>query len=294
MRILRCTLVGLFLLLAIAAQAERLLLCGWDEVFMIDTTNAANGKVEKIWSWRAVAAKGMPVDLTNTFRSTDDCKPVDGGTKILISSSSGGCALVNYPSGNVLWSARVPNAHSIEVLPSERVVVASSVHAEGNRLVLFDLSQAGTPVFDTPLRSAHGVIWDDERECLWALGFDELRSYSRADWRSKKPRLVLKAAHKLPDTGGHELQAIPNSNDLLLTVHDHVYLFDRETGVFRKHSDAGDIRNVKCATVSPVTRTMLIIHGNGTNWWNESFLLSTPRQQIRLPGEKLYKGRWFR
>jgi hypothetical protein len=83
---------------------------------------------------------------------------LDGGSKILISSSSGGCALVERPSGKAIWYAQVPNAHSLELLPRGRIIVASSVHAQGNRLVLFDLDHSDQPIWGTPLVSAHGVV----------------------------------------------------------------------------------------------------------------------------------------
>ena len=123
------------------AQAEPIILCGGDTVFVVDTATAKDN-IEHAWSWKAIQCEQLPTAMRGTFATTDDCKPVDGGSKILISSSSGGCAVVERPSGKVIWYAQVPNAHSLELLPRGRIVVASSVHAKGNRLVLFDLAQA--------------------------------------------------------------------------------------------------------------------------------------------------------
>jgi hypothetical protein len=102
----------------------------------------------------------------------------------------------------VLWHARVPNAHSLELLPRDRVVVASSVNAKGNRLILFNLAQSDQPVWETPLPSAHGVVWDEKRQRLWALGLAELRCHELKDWESDKPSLALQAIHALPDEDG--------------------------------------------------------------------------------------------
>ena len=150
-----------------SVHAETLLLCGMAEVFEIDVAAAAKGEVKKLWSWRAADREELPEAIRKRFGTTDECKPIDGGKRVLISSSSGGCALVERPSGRVLWYAAVPNAHSVEQLPGNRVVVAASVHAAGNRLSVFDLNRSETPISEVPLVSAHGVVWDARRERLW-------------------------------------------------------------------------------------------------------------------------------
>ena len=44
------------------------------------------------------------------FQFTDDCKPVDGGRKVLISSSGGAVALVDGDTRRASFFARVTNA----------------------------------------------------------------------------------------------------------------------------------------------------------------------------------------
>ena len=90
-------------------------------------------------------------------------------------------------------ASQVPSAHSLETLPRARIVVASSVNAKGNRLVLFDVARSNQPIWDTPLPSAHGVVWDEGRQILWALGLKELRCYELKDWESEKPSLAMNA-----------------------------------------------------------------------------------------------------
>jgi len=279
--------------LATLVRAEPLVLCGWDEVFVLELSDAEKGKIDKLWSWRAADRSELPEALRGSFRTTDDCKPIDGGVKILISSSSGGCALVEYPSGRVLWYACVPNAHSLERLPRDRVIVASSVSPNGNRLILYDLARSDQPLWETPLVSAHGVVWDDARQVLWALGLKELRCYELKDWAGDKPSLTLKAAHTLPDEGGHDLQAIPQSNDLVVTTGPRVYVFDRQTRQFRLHPELGDKANVKCVSVHPVNGQTVFIQASEKAWWNDTFGLLSPAAQVSLPGERLYKARWI-
>ncbi len=285
--------VSLAMLPGSVARAEPLVLCGWDEVFILDLSDAEKGKVDKLWSWRARDRKELPDAIRGSFGTTDDCKPVDGGAKVLISSSGGGCALVERPSGRVLWYASAPNAHSLELLPRDRVIVASSVSANGNRLILYDLARPDRPVLETPLVSAHGVVWDEKRQSLWALGLKELRCYELANWSGDKPSLTMKASHPLPDGDGHDLQAVPRSNDLVVTTGPRVYLFDREERRFRLHPELADKANVKCVSVHPASGRTVFVQASGDQWWSDTIGLLAPAAQVRLPGERLYKARWM-
>jgi len=280
-------------LLVTTVWAEPLVLCGWDEVFVLELSDAEKGKIEKVWNWRATDRQELPEALRGRFRTTDDCKPVDGGEKILISSSGGGCALVEHPSGRVLWYASVPNAHSLERLPRDRVIVASSVSPHGNRLILYDQARSDQPLWETPLVSGHGVVWDETRQVLWALGLKELRCYELKDWSSENPSLALKDSHALPDGDGHDLQAIPQSNDLVVTTGPRVYLFDRQTRQFRLHPELGDKANVKCVSVHPVSGRTVFIQASDKAWWSDTIGLLSPAAQVSLPGERLYKARWM-
>src|SRR5262249_18591323 len=148
--------------------------------------------------------------LRNKFGSTDDCKPVDGGLKILITSSGGAVALVERSTGKPLFTAAAPNAHSAEVIPSNRLVVASSTNPEGNRLVLYDLARSDAPLASDELTGAHGAVLDEERGLLWALGTFELRAYSLKELTAGAPAFVRKQAHTLPNEDGHDLRPIPD------------------------------------------------------------------------------------
>lgn len=288
----------LFLALLASANAAEtasspLLLCGMSEVFLIDVTAAEKGTFKKLWSWRAKDRQDLPEAQRGRFGTTDDCKPVDGGKKVLISSSSSGCALVEYPSGNVLWHGHVQSAHSLELLPSERVVVAGSTGGSGNRLVVFDIARSDQPLHETPLPSGHGVVWDESRKCLWALGLKELRRYELKDWESSKPSLVMQASHALPDEDGHDLLAVPGSPDLIVSTHSHVYLFDRDKLAFRPHPDLGDKALVKSVSIHPTTGRTVFIQASDKAWWSGLIRFQSPPGEITPPNEKLYKARWM-
>ena len=279
-------------LFAEPAGAEPLLVCGGAEVYVLETSSAAGQPVEKLWSWRAKDHDELPENLRQEFGTTDDCKPLENGHEILISSSGGGCALVEYPSGRVTWFAHVPNAHSLELLPHRRVVVASSTNEAGNRLVLFDLARPNVPIFDTSLPAAHGVVWDAQRQRLWALGESELRSYELRDWESAQPSLHLDTTDPLPNPAGHDLQALPESEDLILSTGAGVYLFDRTKQEFRAHPILGAGADIKSTSTQPATHRTVFTKATEPNWWSDTLHFLSPEGEIRLPAERLYKARW--
>jgi hypothetical protein len=275
------------------ARAELLCACGMDQVFLIQAPTNQGSPLKKLWSWRARDHEELPAAVRGSFGTTDDCKPVEGGAKILISSSGGACALVERLSGRVLWYARVPNAHSLELLPRDRVVAASSVDGRGNRLVLFELARSDQAVWATPLDSAHGVVWDEPGHCLWALGMQELRCYQLKDWDTAKPALALMDSYRLPQGNGHDLQPVPHTPDLVLSTGAGVLLFDRNTRQFRPHPQLGDTPDVKSVNVHPLSGRTVYTQGSSTGWWTDTLNFLAPDAKFQLPNERLYKVRWF-
>lgn len=274
------------LLLATTALAgDLLLVCGGDEVFQIDP--AANPPA-KLWSWRAKDRPEIPADLQKAFNTTDECKPLDGGKRLLVTSSGGGCALLELPSGKALWWARVPNAHSIEALPGGKIAVASSVNANGNKVLIFDEKIPGKSIAELPLPSAHGLVWDEARKCLWALGFGELLACEVAG-----DKLVVKTRHKLPDEDGHDLRAVPGSPDLMLTTHAGVWRFHRDDAVFRPDPDLKDRVEVKSADFHPSSGRLVVMQSSGKSWWTDQIEFLHPTAKLTFKGETLYKARWL-
>ena len=227
------------------------------------------------------------------FRTTDDCKPVDGGRRILISSSGGGVALVDRETRRASFSARVTNAHSIEMLPGGRVAAAASVSTAGtgNRIVIFDAA-AGKELASDELRSAHGALWDEARSVLWALGGDVLRAYNIGP-TGGPIRLDRTFEIALPSEGGHDLVAIPGSSRLFVSTVRRCFYFDRERRQFSPHDAFGDQANIKSYNVHPQTGRVAYIRAERPNWWSEHLHFQHPDGTLRLPGEHLYKARWI-
>ena len=292
-RLLMPLLPALLILSSPATQAgNELILCGGDEVFALKVGESDKISTNKVWSWRAKDCPNLPENLRHKFGTTDECKPVEGGKKILITSSGGGVALVERASGKALFSAFVGNAHSAEMLPGNRVVVAGSTHAEGNRLAVFDLKQPAEPVYTTELHSAHGVAWDEKRHILWALGFEELNGYRLVNWASQQPKLHMADSYPLPDPGGHDLQMTPRCDILVLTTGSHVYVFDPARRAFFPHMTWGNKGGVKSVSIHPKTGLTALIQGSDRHWWSDTIWWLDFEVALKLPGQRLYKARW--
>lgn len=278
------------LLLAVPGPvlAQQLVVCGWDEVFVLDITDTPT----KVWTWKAADRPELPEAFRSKFTSTDECKPVSGN-RLLITASSDGAALVDRATGRATWWGACGNAHSAELLPGERIVLACSVReGTGNKLALFDAGVPEHELFATELHSGHGAVWDAGRQLLWALGMDELRAYTLVAWDTATPSLALKATYPLPDRSGHELMAVPDSSLLVLSTHASVWVFDRDTGQFSKDADLKDLADVKSVAIQPRTGRTAYVQADPPEWWSSRIRLLHPERTITLEGERLYKIRW--
>lgn len=273
----------LALLAACAPLREELLVCGGDEVYVVDLAGRTS------WSWKAVERPELPAELRPKFGTTDECKPA--GDRVLITSSGGAVALVERATGRALFWAPAVNAHSAELLPRRRVAVASSYGKGGDRLLLFDLEVPGKVLWEQDLLGAHGAVWDPERQILWALGERELRAYRLTDWETATPSLRAEHGYLLPDVGGHDLRAIPGSPGLLVTTNPSVWRFDRDRRVFEAAPGFPERDHVKAVDVHPATGRTAWVRAE-TSWWAPRVRFLDPPGELALPGRRIYKARW--
>ncbi len=281
----------LIALLLAGPDAQHLITCGAKEVVIVDVAQS----MKRIWSWAAAGSRGLPPKMVDLYRTTDECKPVDGGRRVLVTSSSGGVALVERATGNVEFYATVANAHSATLLPGKRVAVAAS-HLEdrGDRLFVFDLGRPGQSVFETPLPFGHGAVWDERRKTLWALSGNDLRAYRLRDWETAAPALELAGRYPLPEGGGHDLYPVSGTPTMTVTTNTRCWLFDRERHVFAPHPELGNLAGVKSIAANPETGQTAFVQADRPEWWSETVRFLRPERVWRVPGERFYKARWLR
>ncbi len=276
--------------------ARELITCGRDRVHILDLNSRdASGAPKIVWTWKAAGRTDLPATHHALFRSTDECKPVDGGRRILITSSTGGVALVDREKDAVLFYGRAVNAHSADVLPGGRIAVAASRDPRtnnGDALILFDIARSDHEVWRTELKTGHGIIWDEKRQVVWALADQELRTYRLVDWKTATPKLERVATLPLPEGGGHDLYPIPGTSLLSITTETRCWLFDRDQKTLTPHPTLGDQSSIKGISVHPGTRQIAFTQADRPNWWTETIRFLEPSSTLSLSGEQFYKVRW--
>jgi hypothetical protein len=278
------------------AVTRELIVCGREKVLILDLDSRDSaGSPKIIWSWRAPGRTDLPAEYHPLFRSTDECKPVEGGRRILITSSSGAVALVERAIGAVVFYGRAVNAHSADLLPNGRIAVASSrdpKENKGDALILFDITQSNRELWRTELPSGHGVVWDEKRRVVWVLADRELRSYQLTAWNSATPTLARLATIPLPEGGGHDLYPVPGTAFLSLTTTSRCWLFDRDKQAFSPHPLLAAHASIKSITEHPVTRQIAFTEAERPNWWTTRIQFLHPDETCSVPGEQFYKVRW--
>lgn len=286
-------LILIFLVTTCSCQKRNkglVVVCGWEEVFIADITLEVP---EKIWSWTSEDSEGLPAFMRNKFLTTDECKPVNNSRDILITSSGGGIALINRKNKTVLFYASLPNAHSAELLPGNRIIVAGSYSQEGNRVNLYDVGNPGVVLYSDSLLGAHGLLWDKRARSLWALSDNELRKYRLGDWKRTNPRLILDKSYDLPGEGGHDLSYYENGRNLAISTLNNVWLFNTKSEIFSKHPLLGDEVNVKSISFNRATGETAYVKSTEENWWAYYIRFAGLDKVVYLPYEKIYKVRWL-
>lgn len=294
MKILLQTVTALFILAFTGCSGKKnatreLVACGDDKVLIIDLLNSNGEDVKILWEWIAGEADDLSPEMKKHMVPTDDCKPVDNGKKILVTSSGGGVVLIDRQTKKSLFWARVPMAHSAELLPGGRVVVALSTHGAGNSLEIYDIKKPDVMLFRDSLYSGHGVVWIASRERLYALGYNELREYSLVNWDSDSPGLQLVRQWQTPDNGGHDL-TIVSASELLLTTTNSVWRFDLKTGQFSPFEMIEDNKDIKSVNLNPRTRELIYTKAE-ISWWTHNIYCLNPDKVLSIPGIDLYKVR---
>lgn len=266
------------------------LLCGDTKVLLVDYMSSKDSIPEIIWSWDSRDAMDIPEPDRKKFRTMDDCKAVNKGERILVSSSSGAVAVIERKSKKVLSYTSVPNAHSIELLPNGFLAAAASTAKDGNKILLFKMNKPNETLFSDSLYSAHGLVWDSKRKSLFALGYDVLREYKLV--RKENPELLLKSEWKLPHHGGHDLQMAPGNHKLFLTIErSGAWEFNLNTQVFGKIKDFPDAKIVKSIGQNSAGQYIFTIPEE--SWWTFHVTFSNPDRSFAFPGLRVYKARWF-
>lgn len=261
-----------------------------------------NTKTEEIeWEWTAAKA-GLPANTHSWFTQPDEVKPVYNGEYFLITSSSGGVALIRKSDFKAVFYAQPKGSpHSAEVLPDGCVVVACSTVAgstEGDQLKLYKLDAenpfVAAPVATYPLKFGHNAVWDRKRQLLWATADDVIHSYTYSN-TGGQPQLILKETIDLPSGEGdaHDMFPVHGEERLWLSTGKSVYKFDVSTKTFTKLTARTSVSNIKSVSSGPGDYPVMMLRPT-TSWWSYN-LIDTNGNPIYVgPTDlRIYKARWM-
>jgi hypothetical protein len=283
-------LIFVLLLACATARAKHVIVCGSAQVLEgVLAEHDGKASFQPEWTWRPEDSAGLPLALRSNFAGTDECKPVDGGKAVLITSSANALALVSYETHATLFYANVRNAHSAALLPDGLIVAASSFSADGtgDRLLLFDRTRSDHAIATLPLSWAHGVEWDQTRGVLWALGDREL-----IEIKISNRQMIVQKTFPLPSRGGHDLVLSADASVLYLTTSTQVLVFTPNAAAFTPFAAFAGIGDVKSLSIDPGDGQIAYTQAGNGVWWTYTIKFLNPPAELVLP-EHAYKMRWF-
>ena len=276
-----------------SSPKEKLLIaCGDDKVVIIDAGKSTEDSTHIVWRWQvSEAVSQLPPEYQKLMVPLDECKPVNEGKEILLTSSGGGALLLDKETKECRFYAHVPMAHSIEMLPGGRIAIALSTHPKGNSLELYDVDKPEQVLFRDSLYSGHGVVWMEEKQRLYVLGFDELRAYALAQWETDSPSLQLEKTWKLPIEDGHDLVRI-SDHELGFSGYEDVYKFDLTDEAFALFSPMQGKKDIKSFNYDVQTGYLVYTQAE-IDWWTHHIYIEQPTKGLTVKDINLYKVRTF-
>ena len=271
-------------------KKDWLAVCGNGMVRIIDMAESDSTDIKEVWRWdKDDPQANLPKRYDQLMRNVDECKFVDNNTKMLLTASGDGMMLIDIETKAILSYAHVPMAHSADLLPGNRIAVALSTHKKGNALEIYDIDTPEKVVFRDSLYSGHGVVWNEKRQRLYALGYKELREYELVNWDTDQPSLRQVKMWEIPMKSGHDLSPV-DKDRMLVSAHEGVMWFDINKEEFSPFEPLRDVENVKSVNYDPKTGKLIYTKGE-IKWWTHHIYQENPNKVITMDSLNVYKVR---
>ena len=217
------------------------------------------------------------------------------GIKQLV--AGGGVALIRIADKKAMFYAKPGgNPHSAEVLPDGNVVVASST---GNLLSVYVYNGADSyvsrPAFTMPVHSAHNVVWDRKRGCLWTATGAQLLKLAYNGKRTA-PELTQVRSYDMAagNTDAHDLAPVCGEDAMYVSTNQHVYKFDcaaekfLDVEIFQQNT-------IKSISTGPEGYSTIVMRptSGGSNWWSAEVCDMKGNRLFNRAGYQIYKARWY-
>lgn len=273
-----------------SVKKDWMAVCGDGIVRIIDMAESDSTDIKEVWRWdKDDPQVNLPKGYDMLMRNLDECKFVDNNTKMLLTASGDGMMLLDIETKDILCYAHVPMAHSADLLPNNRIAVALSTHKQGNALEIYDIDTPEKVVFRDSLYSGHGVVWNEKRQRLYALGYKELKEYELVDWNTDQPSLRQVKMWEIPMESGHDLSPV-DDNRMLVSAHEGVMWFDIDKEEFSPFEPLCDVENVKSVNYDPETQKLVYTKAE-ISWWTHHIYQENPNKVVTMDSLKVYKVR---
>ncbi len=261
------------------------------DVLVMDVNGDWSKPESILWKWNPEGDPNIPADRLKRFNHIDETKVVNGGKQILVTSSTGGMALVDVETKQSVFTGYPGGStHSADLLPDGTIITASST---GNFLMVFtrkDGEKTAHKTFKLTFADAHGVVWDKLLGLVWAVG-KEAVICCRYNFDVENPQLTIVESFPLKPNPywGHDLILLEKERKLLMTGRNMLE-FDTMTGQYKLFLKR---KSVKSISIHPETGEQLVQIPK-ENYWNDTVTLLNGDRKWTLPGNaKIYKARWF-
>ena len=261
------------------------------DVLVMDVDGDWSKPESILWKWNPEGDPNIPADRLKRFNHIDETKVVNGGKQILVTSSTGGMALVDVATKQSVFTGYPGGStHSADLLPDGTIITASST---GNFLMVFtrkDGDKTAHKTFKLTFADAHGVVWDKLLGLVWAVG-KEAVICCRYNFDYENPQLTIVESFPLKPNPywGHDLILLEKERKLLMTGRNMLE-FDTMTGQYKLFLKR---KSVKSISIHPETGEQLVQIPK-ENYWNDTVTLLNGDRKWTLPGNaKIYKARWF-
>jgi hypothetical protein len=261
------------------------------DVLVMDVDGDWSKPESILWKWNPEGDPNIPADRLKRFNHIDETKVVNGGKQILVTSSTGGMALVDVETKQSVFTGYPGGStHSADLLPDGTIITASST---GNFLMVFTRKgdeKTAHKTFKLTFADAHGVVWDKLLGLVWAVG-KEAVICCRYNFDYENPQLTIVESFPLKPNPywGHDLILLEKERKLLMTGRNMLE-FDTMTGQYKLFMKR---KSVKSISIHPETGEQLAQIPK-ENYWNDTVTLLNGDRKWTLPGNaKIYKARWF-
>lgn len=241
---------------------------------------AEGDRKPNLWSYPAEDEKPLK------YMPTDAKRVEMGGVVYVLASYHGRVQLVRFSDREVVKDfPSYSSCHSAELLPGGLIVSANSNHG------ILRLHRSADDFTDLKLPYAHGLTWDKERQCLWAVG-DFLYRIKFAEGE-----LTIGKKFPLPQSPtGHDLFPLRKEAKLLVSNNEALFLFEISTEKFELVSNLREIKSASEHRDGTIWVTDPKELEGGASWQSDSVIRVKPKSpeiRYRNKGSKFYKARWW-